>query len=352
MQALSTHALRPRRFLSRHLHGRAGFRTLGVIAVLVAVQAAMVFAFVFPGNNPKPHHVPMGFVGPAQAEQSLAAKYGDKLTVHSYQTEQAARTAINERRIYGAVIATDSGNRLLVASAASMTVSQMLRGAAESAGKPVQVQDVAPLDRNDPRGATINLMFLPLIVVCFTAMLALGSLHLPPRRMIAATVLFSLLAGVGITAVTSAGLDALPGSFLALSGMSALTVLAIALPTAGLHRLFGKAGLALSAVVFLVIGNSASGNGAAPELLPGFWRWISQLMPPGAGGTGIRNVSYFDGHALTQPLLVLATYAALGAALVVAADALRRRRTRNAGEAPAVNAKPRELRERTALRVA
>jgi hypothetical protein len=318
MQLPSLHSLHPRRFM------KTRSRMLGAVAVLVAVQAAMVFAFVFPGNNPKPHHVPVAFVGPAQAEHAFTAKSGANLTVRHYASEQAARTAINERRVYGALIENGSDQRLLVASAASMTVSQLLRSAAQSTGKPVQVQDVVPLDRHDPRGATINLMFLPLIVVCFTAVLALGSLHLKRRQMLAAVGVFSLLGGLGITAVTSAGLDALPGSFLALSGMAALTILAIALPTAGLYRLFGQAGVALSAVVFLVIGNPASGNGTAPELLPGFWRWISQLMPPGAGGTGIRNLSYFDGHALTKPVLVLVAYAALGAALVLGADAVRR----------------------------
>jgi hypothetical protein len=322
------------------------------VALLVAVQAAMVFAFVFPGNNPKPHHVPVGFVGSAQAEHAFAAKSGEKLAVHAYDSEQAARTAIHERRVYGALIATGPDQRMLVASAASMTVSQLLRGAAASSGAPVQVQDVAPLDRHDPRGATINLMFLPLIVVCFTAVLALGSLRLKRRDMLGAIGLFSLLGGVGITAVTSSGLDAVPGSFLALSAMSALAVLAIALPTAGLYRLFGQAGVALSALVFLVIGNPASGNGSAPELLPGFWRWISQVMPPGAGGTGIRNIGYFDGHALTRPLLVLATYAALGAALVFAADAIRRRRTCAEHESPAGDSAPRKRQERAALRAA
>jgi hypothetical protein len=210
MQLPSVHALHPHRFVGgqRHSGGRPRSRTLAAVAVLVAVQAAMVFAFVFPGNNPKPHHVPVGFVGSTQTEHAFAAKSGAKLTVRHYASEQAARTAIRERRVYGALIANGSDLRLLVASAASMSVSQLLRGTAQSSGEPVQVQDVVPLVRHDPRGATINLLFLPLIVVCFTAVLALGSLHLKRRQLLAAVGLFSLLGGLGITAVTSAGLDA------------------------------------------------------------------------------------------------------------------------------------------------
>ena len=73
-----------------------------------------------------------------------------------------------------------------------------------------------------------------------------------------------------------------------------------------------------------MIGNPGSGNASAPELLPGFWRVAGQLLPPGAGGQALRTAAYFDGHALTQPLLVLAAWAA-GAALAVRARAGARR---------------------------
>jgi len=71
-------------------------------------------------------------------------------------------------------------------------------------------------------------------------------------------------------------------------------------------------------VAFLVIGNPGSGNASAPELLPGFWRAVGPLLPPGAGGQALRNVAYFDGAALAQPLLVLGGFAVAGAALILA----------------------------------
>jgi hypothetical protein len=298
------------------------------VVALLAVQAAMVFAFVFPGNKPEPHHVPVAFVGSSKIEGALKAKSGGAISFRSYDSEQAARAAIENRDVYGAFVTDGRHNRLLVASAASLSVAQMLRGAATHATFPVQVQDTAPLPENDPRGATINLMFLPLIVVCFTAVMALGTLRLTRVKLVGAVALFAALGGVGVAALVSLGLGALPGSFVALAGVTALSILAMALPTAGFHRLLGPPGVVVGAVLFLVIGNPASGNGTAPELLPGFWRWISQLMPPGAGGTGIRDVAYFDGNATAKPLLVLAVYALIGAMLVAAADARRRRRAR------------------------
>jgi hypothetical protein len=294
----------------------------------------MVFAFVFPGNQPKPHHVPVGFVGPSQIQTALSAKTGSAFRLRSYRSEKDARAGIQHREVYGAFISDRRHNELLVASAASVSVAQLLRGAVAEAKTPAQLHDAAPLNENDPRGVTINLMFLPLIVVCFTAVMALGTLRLSRSRLIGAVGLFAALGGFGVTALVSLGLGALPGSFLALSGVTALSIFAIALPTAGFHRLFGPAGVALGAVVFLVIANPASGNATAPELLPGFWRWISQLMPPGAGGTGLRNVAYFDGNATVGPVLVLAAYAAMGVALVIGADAIRRRRTPAIDQAP------------------
>jgi hypothetical protein len=68
--------------------------------------------------------------------------------------------------------------------------------------------------------------------------------------------------------------------------------------------------------LFLLVGNPGSGTASAPELLPGFWRAVGPYLPPGAGGTALRNTAYFDGSALAQPLWVLAAYALAGAGLV------------------------------------
>jgi hypothetical protein len=268
----------------------------------------------------------VGFVGPSQIERTLSATAGDALALRSYPSKPAARAAIQHREVYGAFISGGRRNQVLVASAASLPVAELLRGVATSADTPAQVDETAALSEHDPRGSTINLMFLPLIVMCFTAVTALGTLRLARRRLIAAVGAFSALGGLGATAVVSAGLGALPGSYLALAAITALSIVAIALPTAGFHRLIGPPGVAVAAVLFLIVANPGSGNATAPELLPGFWRWISQLMPPGAGGTGIRNVAYFNGNAIVRPLVVLTAYAVFGAALVAAADALGRRR--------------------------
>ena len=322
-------------------------RIAQLVVGLLAVQLLLVAAFVLPAHKPEPHGVPVGVAGPAPAaaaaERGLAAR-GDAFEVHRYPDGARAQAAIERREVYGALLPAD--RTLLVSSAASPAVAQLLTagaasmagapgsaGAAGAAGAELRVRDVVPIAEADPRGATINLAFLPLIVVCLPLVALLGRLELSPARLLGALAAFAALSGLLVVALVGAVLSALPGSYLALSAVAALIVLAVALPTAGFMRLLGPPGIGLGALLFLVIGNPGSGNASAPELLPGFWRVTGQLLPPGSGGQALRNVAYFDGHALAQPLLVLGAWALLGGALLFA----RRRRA----AAPAPTAEPR-----------
>ena len=62
-------------------------------------------------------------------------------------------------------------------------------------------------------------------------------------------------------------------------------------------------------------------------MLPDFWRQIGQLLPPGASGSSIRNISYFHGNAITSPLLVLSAFVLAGTGAVILADIRKRNRT-------------------------
>ena len=98
--------------------------------------------------------------------------------------------------------------------------------------------------------------------------------------------------------------------------------------------LLGLAGTAVGLIVFVVIGNPSSGGSTAPELLPGFWRAVSQHLPPGAGVTAMRDVVYVDGHGATRALIVLGVYAIAGAAAAIVAYNLRGRYRTAAAAAP------------------
>lgn len=308
-------------------------RALRLVAVLLVAQAALAFLMVYPSYKPTPHAVPVGYVGSNPADDTFA-RYIDAFDVHTYRSASAASDAMRHRDIYGTLIAESGTQRLLVATAASPVVAQLIQEAVSPAKRAVPVRDLAPLSSDDPRGATINALVLPLISISLIAAVALGGLRLPRRRYLAALGAFALLGGIGVMSVVGVGLGALPGSFLALAAVMTLTILAISVCTAGLQALLGKLGVPLAALGFLFIGSPASGNGSAPQLLPNFWRQIGQYLPLGANGSSLRNISYFDGNAVLKPLLVLSAYVLLGAALVVVAD-VRGRRARAVSEASA-----------------
>ncbi len=93
--------------------------------------------------------------------------------------------------------------------------------------------------------------------------------------------------------------------------MFGFTALAIAAVLAGLRALFGYTGAALGGLTMMLVGNPFSGVTSAPELLPRPGGAFGQLLPPGAGGSLLRSVAFFDGAASGRPLGVLAAWAAL-----------------------------------------
>lgn len=298
------------------------------VAGLVLVLALFVGAFVLPAHKPKPHHVSLGYVGSTAGLKLFSGAKG-AVDVKRYSSEADARAAIDRREVYGAFVVDRGGRHLLIASAASNSVAQMLRIANDRYGLDATIEDVKPLVADDSRGTTINSLFLALIMVSSIAVVALGALALSTRRLLGGLAAFAALGGLVVIAFVGKDVGALPGSYVALSAVTALTLLAIALPIAGLQRLFGQIGAAAGGLFFVLLANPASGNASAPEMLPGFWRAIGQLMPPGAGGTGLRNTAYFGGNAIAEPLIVLSAYAVTGLALVLTADVLRRRRTQH-----------------------
>lgn len=289
-------------------------RAAVVVLVAVVAQALLVALFVLPGHAPEPHGVPVAVVGPAEPVQARA---GDALDVIPVPNAEAARAAVLDREAYGALLPADE--TLLIASAASPAVAQLLTQALPAA----TVEDVRPLDPDDPRGATFNLLLLPLVVIALPLALVLARLPATGLGVAGVVLAFAALAGLTVMAVVRLWIGALPGPYLALAGVAALVVTAVTLFATGLARRLGPPGVGVAALVVFLLGNPTSGAASAPELLPDGWRAIGPLLPPGAGITALRNTAYFDGAALAQPLLVLAAFAAAGLLLLLTAGPRR-----------------------------
>jgi hypothetical protein len=288
----------------------------------VALVTLFAFFFVYPAHEPEPNGLPVAVVddGSRPSQRVLRAlEEGDDFDVVRVADEPAAREAVLDREAYGAVV-PGAPPKVLVASAASLQASLVVLGVA---------------DDDDPRNVTINLTGLAVTITSILGALLLFNLApaLPTAWRIGSLAVFALLGGAMAMLVVQVLIGALPGSYFALAGVTALAIFAVASVSAAIIGAIGFPGVGLSFIIFLMLGNPGSGAASAPELLPDPWKTGGQLLPPGASATGLRNVAYFDGAQAWKWLTVLVVYAAIGTAALILLG--RRREGREAPPAPA-----------------
>ena len=278
---------------------------LAAIVIVPLIAALIMTLFAWPNAKVGPRDLPVGVVG----SQPFAAP---GFEVHRYESEAAAREAIEDREVYGAL----AGSKVLVASAASAPVAQMLTHAAE--GRPVE--DVVPAPRaSNALGSSVLPLVLGGILTGTVAALIGGGFW----RRTGLLVTGSVLTGLAATLIVQSWLEVVGGDWWANSAALTLTVLAIAATVTGLHAVLGKAGIALGALTMIFIGNPFSGVATSPDMLPSSAGTLGQLLPPGAGGNLLRSTGFFDGAAAGGHVTVLVVWALLGLALI-ALSGLRR----------------------------
>ncbi|MBC9714932.1 ABC transporter permease [Streptomyces sp. TRM66268-LWL] len=318
--------------------GTSPRKLIAVIVLVPVIVALALWAFAWPASRTAPRDLPLGVAGPAtavsQVEQQLSQREG-AFEIHRYADEAAARDAIEDRTVYGAIVVTEQGPKLLTATAASPLVAQLLQQAA-TAGAPqgtqVPTADVVAAPAEDPRGGVLNASVLPLAIAGVAAGALVTVMGLRGGRAVVALVGAATLVGIVAAALAHSWLGALSGDWWTEAGALALSTLAVSAAVAGFAALIGPAGIGIGALLVVLIGNPFSGVASAPELLPQPAGVIGQLLPPGAGGSLLRSVSFFDGAAATGPAITLAVWALAGLALVLIGA---RRRTAPAGNSPA-----------------
>jgi hypothetical protein len=300
------------------------------IVLLPALVLMLAFAFSYVGafHEPTPHSVPVAVVGPPAVAAQLDRLPGDPLDARQASTRSDALSRIDDREVYGAYDA--STNRLFVASAANRATAIALertfnRVAAAQHRPAVRVTDVKPLPPKDPNGTAA---FYAVIAWVFggyigaTLIGLIGTSRSRSRKRAAARI--GALAGFGIVGgilsvvMLRACFDVFTGHVVALCAIAALTIFASGAATAGIQAAAGPAGTGLVILVFVILGNAASGGPFARPLLPGLWRTIGGVLPPGASVDLSRSALFFDGARIAGPILVLVGWAALGTALLIA----------------------------------
>jgi hypothetical protein len=313
-------------------HGRPSPAAILVVPLAVALILAL---FAWPSARLEPRDLPIGVAGaPAQAgaiEQRLAQREG-AFEIERYADEAAARAAIEDREVYGAFVAGPGGAKVLAASAASPAVAQLLeRAAAEGPGAPLPVEDVVAAG---PRGAALPSSVLPLLIAGIITGVMASTLASGAAGRAALVGVGSILAGLVATAIVQSWLDVVRGDWLINAGALSLMVAAIAAALAGLNALLGPKGIALGAILIVVVGNPLSGVASAPELLPRPVGDIGQLLSAGAGGNLLRSTGFFDGAGAGGHVAVLTAWLVAGLALLAIAG-LRDRRGAKAAARPA-----------------
>jgi hypothetical protein len=308
-----------------------GHRPPALIAILIipAVVAIALSTFAWSAANLEPRNLPFGFAGPVQAiapfQERLEAREG-AFDVRRYDDEASAREAIEDREIYGAVVAAPDGPTLLTGSAASPTVAGLLRE--NFAGLPVRIEDVVPADPDDPRGAAFSSMVLPLVLAGIITGVIITLLGRPGLGAIGILVAVATLSGLVTIGMVQGWLGIIEGPWLLNAAVLSLGVLAIASVVTGLAALIGPPGIGVAAVLMVFVGNPWSGISSAPELLPQAAGFIGQLLPPGATGQLLRSIAFFDGAGAGRHLVVLLVWIALGLGAILAGARLQQQKTR------------------------
>ncbi|CCF25212.1 ABC transporter permease [Leuconostoc citreum] len=318
---------------------------------LTAVLAIMMTAFSLPAVNSGINNVPIGIIATNdETFQKMAKPLRNKgFKVSEYATAYQAKAQINKRDIYGAISLDASGNLTVYeATAASAAVSQALTQIGNSVvtqqkaigsaqinqiiaktndvntikalnqklaqlnAKTAKIVEVRAFPKADSKGTGLAAGALPIALGGWIGAVAIANMIKGKRQKFAAVISFAVIGGLGLVAVIQYGIGTFDGNYFLTSLGAMLGIAATGFFVLGILEVLGNPGLGIAAVLLILLGNPLSGLASAPEMLPTGWGALGQLLPPGATGTLLRNIAFFNGHAIAYPLTVLLAYVVVG----------------------------------------
>jgi len=317
-------------------------RTLiGAVVGATVLLLVILCAFALPQVKGGPNGVPLGVAGPQQVVGALQGRLpADAWDVRTYGDARALQNAIKEREVLGGLAVGADGLTVYTATAggqqAAAAISSLGQAMAAQQQVRVTVEDVVPFPADDPRGVGFTASLFPLIIGGILPAVLLLRLFPGPAALglrLAGVLLFALVAGFSVVAVLQYGFGSLAGNYWLTSLGLALGMAALSVPLLALGSLLGLPGLGLGAAVMVLLGNPLSGM-AGPYWLPSGWAAFGQLLPPGATGSLVRAVAFFDGTGAAAPAVVLGGWVLAGLLLLLAAGR-RAARDTQAQAAPA-----------------
>ncbi|MFI7003552.1 ABC transporter permease [Nocardia sp. NPDC050175] len=299
------------------------------VLVLLVTAAAGLFAgsYTYALANPTPRHIPIAVIG-AEQEASvqrflteLQRSLDDSLTVRPYDNAAAARSAIEDQKVFAIVTARQPGVGLDSSSASGQSVAQLITQVATAAGPavavPVEVTDVVPLQRGDPRGLAIFYISLAAVIIGFVGatQFSVHASALNPVERIGFTALYAVCGGFAIAAVADWVLGAVRLPYLESWGILSLTMFTSGMVFTMFNTLFGRWAILPTWGLMVLLGNPSSGGAVSWPLLPSLLGHIGRWLPPGASVNAQHTAVYFHAHQHLLPFLVLAGWALVACAV-------------------------------------
>jgi hypothetical protein len=327
-------------------------------AVVVSI---VVMAFIWPAATSEVHDLPVGIAGPDEqvtlVEDALAAQDPAPFALQGVATRDEAVELIQTRKIYGAILLGEEPE-VLIATAASPVSANALRGVATQlqskidtgvndaltaqltaimealqAGQLPQlppgsgdsvpevpivtVTDLVPLADGDATGAGLAASVFPLVLGGMIGGILLSLIVQGVVRRLIGLVVFGAAAGALIVLVMQTWFGILQGDWLLNATVVGVGVMATAAFIIGMAALVGPPGVAIGAIVTMLIANPIAGAAAPPQFLPEPWGEVGQYFVPGASATLLRSVAYFPEAATLMQWLVLGAWLVGGILLAV-----------------------------------
>ncbi|MFD8749920.1 hypothetical protein ACFV0O_02875 [Kitasatospora sp. NPDC059577] len=303
---------------------------LAALGICAVMQCLFATNYMSASHAPKATNLPFGAVGDSPV--LAAAEKNISLKVTQYPDEAAAKTAIDEARLFGALISSGTSNTLIVVPSMSdlapLDLALRFEEAAKATGQTVTVQPYAPtpLVAKDPFGLVQGLMLVPLLIggyMSSTLLMAVTG-RAAGRWRAAQLAGFAVVSGLVVDLIVCYWLQGFPSSkFWITWPICTLIVTVVAAVAAILQKLLGPVGTLLTVVVIILFGNPSGGGATGVPYLPAFWRDIGPYLPPRNAYILLHHTIYFDGHGTGQALTTLLVYLGVAAAILIVLD-LRR----------------------------
>lgn len=325
---------------------RAVIGMLVALGICAVMQSLFATTYMSAGHAPKASNLPFGVVGSSPV--LAAAEKNISLKVTQYPNEAAAKTAMDEARVYGALVSSGGTNTLIVVPSLSdlapLDLAVRFEEAARATGQKVKVQQYAPhpLAAKDPFGLVQALMLVPLLIGGYmsSTLLMAATGRAAGRWRAAQLAGFAVISGLVIDLIVCYWLEGFPSSkFWIVWPICSLIVAVVAFVAAILQKLLGPIGTLVTVVAMILLGNPSSGGASGVPYLPAFWRDLGPYLPPRNGYILLHHTIYFDGHGTSQALINLLIYLGVAAAVLIVLD-LRRTEAKvptDATEAAAVS---------------